>query len=306
MDALKTLVFVLFMFFFSSWSLADSYYLQVTSGELTFYAESSELSEEVAVLAEGAEFSLSKKRYGAWRKATLEVDFQQETGWIKKEELTGRVKKIAEPPDIFAELESQTEVDGESDPAPTGRYFGRAGLGVALTASYMSWGERSFRTSDDAEWSVAEASSTTAFVTVFADMRAGEATQLRPYINLRTTNFEGESTSDFLETRDTSFSQAFRGFGSVVKFYLGRKVWWWGLGLEGAQGQSLKVKFDGDSVKTSEDDLGFYLLAFASVGRDIGLWGNWYFLPELRSGLVTNQQPNIYFVETNFAIGYSL
>jgi hypothetical protein len=138
------------------------------------------------------------------------------------------------------------------------------------------------------------------------DLTIGGNFSLRPYLNMRTSEFKGESSSDFLETQETSFRQTFRGLGLQGRFYFESKLWWWGLAIEGAQGRKLTVEFAGDQVKTRDEDLSFYILTYASLGRDYRLTKNWYFLPEIRAGAVSNQEPNIYLLEANLGFAYTL
>ncbi|NQZ01614.1 MAG: hypothetical protein HRT45_13205 [Bdellovibrionales bacterium] len=285
------------LFWFCQLAEADSYYLRALSS-LDFYSGQSDQSALVATLPEGEEFYLSKTKYGEWRKALLEIDFEQRVGWIKLSQLQGNAKRLAEPE---ADLES-----AESDQPPTGRYFGRTGIGLAYTQSFMQWGERSFVSSDDTEWEIAEATSNTGFLTVFADLKMGRRLVIRPFANLRTTEFQGVSSSEFLDEQETSFRQTFRGLGLQAKFYRPSGLWWWGLAAEGAQGQKLSVEFAGDSIKTRDEDLSFYIIGIASIGRDFSFTEDIYFLPEIRAGAVLNQEPTIFMIEASFGIGYAL
>lgn len=288
---------------------AASWELEVLKGFPVYISPKMQKSNRLKMLKAGEKTLISPKKYGRWRKLLMTDSHGQITrAWAHVRHLKGRAKiSRLEGGSTSGLVKELQQIDQEAQRKRNTRPWQKSvGLGVSLHASHLQWGKRSFNLSDETEWTVSEVTSTTYWPSLFVDLPIWSRSNVRFYVGYRTAEFEGESTTAFIGTKQTSFLQTFLSLGLVYKNYFKKRKAWWGGGAEGAQGQELIIAYDNTEIPVSNDDLPLFIIFYAAAGYDLKLTNNLFLLGEARLGMVYNQDPRIYFVEGVLSLGWAL
>ena len=270
-------------------------------------------ANRLKMLEPGEKVLISPQKYGRWRKLLItDSDGKATKAWAHVKHMKGRarIKKLQEEEAtaLVGELESElNQVAEQAEAERASRPWQKSvGFGLSLHVSHLRWGKRTFNLSDETEWTVSEVTSTTYWPSLFVDLPVWSRSNVRFYAGYRTAEFEGESTTAFIGTKQTSFIQTFLSLGLVYKEYFRDRKMWWGIGAEGAQGQELIIAYDNTEIPVSDDDLPLFIIFYGSFGYDLKLTDSLYLLGEARLGTVYNQDPRIYFVEGVLSLGWAL
>lgn len=305
------LLVILLLCFASRHSQAQSFQLQAIKTVPVYKSPKGSKENRFLILKPGEKALISPQKYGAWRKLLITHPGQPaQKGWVHIKHIKSRakIKKVEEEEedDFMDHLDEEITAQEEQEEIKNRHWQHRPGLGVSLHGSYLTWGKRSFTLSDETEWTVSEVTSTTYWPSIFIELPIWSRTSFRFYTGYRTAEFEGESSTAFIGTKQTSFLQTFLSLGLVYKGYFENKKTWWGFGAEGAQGQKLIIAYDNTEIPASKDDLPLFIILFATGGMDFKLTHKLFLLPEFRLGTVYNQDPKIYFIEGVLSLGWSL
>lgn len=268
------------------------------------YSKPDTRSKVLMQLEFGDRVPISPRSYGSWKKVLITVNSKRRVGWVLNKDVLASADVLDRAAYLNFERKQLKQLAKEIRQTS---YHQGTGVGIGYLGSFLFWGERSFELSDGLSGDVSAMTSTTFFPQLFIDFGAGKTWGLRGYVALRSTHFEGEATSDFIGSKKTEFEQAFFSLGLEFKFYKSSmSSFWWGIGAEVAQGQSIGVLYDGDQLQTSDEDLPFFFIFNGSVGYDFRIWKSLYMIPQIRIGTVANQDPMIYLIDGVLSLAYQL
>ena len=134
---------------------------------------------------------------------------------------------------------------------------------------------------------------------------------LRPYLTFRSTKFKGEAelvgSINALRPAQVTLEQSFLGLGLMAKFYgVSTDSFWYGGGIELGNGtKSELVIDDGIPLKVDGDDKPFFALLYGAIGWDIPAPGAMWLVPDIRLGVVPNNDPMIMYFEVYLSGAYS-
>ncbi len=293
---------------------AASWELEAIKGFPVYLVPKTQKNHRLKMLVPGERVLISPKKYGRWRKLLVtDSEGRAVKVWAHVEHMKGRarIRKLQkeETSKLVKELESElSQVQSKRIQKEQSHnlWYNSVGLGLSLHVSHLQWGKRTFQLSDETLWTVSEVTSTTYWPSLFVDLPAWSRSKVRFYIGYRTAEFEGESTADFIGTKQTSFSQTFLSLGLAYKDYFKKRKYWWGFGAEGAQGQKLTIAYDNTEIPVSNDDLPLFIIFYVAAGYDMRLTNHLFALGEIRLGTVYNQDPRIYFIEGALSLGWAL
>ncbi|MCB0408471.1 MAG: hypothetical protein KDD34_09720 [Bdellovibrionales bacterium] len=301
----KRILFILggiFFTFHASKSFAGPQQIIIRKPIPIYKVQNLKKGNRLTLVQPGTKLLLSPQNYGNWGKVLfLTGELKGKKGWAYLRHFKGRVEMNALDEDDLSDLPdiSLSESLGQL-------YSQSTGIGFDIRSSYLQWGKRTFSLSDDSEWTVSDVTSTTYWLSLFVDLKMGFRKALRIYGGYRSTDFQGEATTDFLGTKAISFNQKFLELGALYKMYQPSMKFWYGIGLATSQGQEFSITYNGDTIPTTESDLSFYMLLYGSLGYDFSLSQDYYLLTSMNLGSIINQDPKIYFAELLLGLGYRL
>ncbi len=130
---------------------------------------------------------------------------------------------------------------------------------------------------------------------------------LRLFLNLREHDLEGEGrfNSQSAAQNDITMSQSFLSFGALVKFYGSKDSnFWWGLGVELANGSNVDLSFNDVQTEVSGDGLPFYAFLSLPIGYDFNLGSGFGITPDIRLNYAVNSDNLVYAIEFTLATTY--
>lgn len=191
-------------------------------------------------------------------------------------------------------------------------YTSKVSYGVAMIPNYLRQGEGHFSLSDNSEYKTSNFESVGSYFGLFADIPLNADWGLRPYLSYRQTFFTGSATqtnslsptpsNPKVSRKQTLFSAGV----SVKKNWISGGSFWWGGGAEFGKGQSLELKLDGQLMPTTNQDLPIFFIGYGAVGWNTSLLNSrhFYFVPELKLGMIGTTSPFTAVVEAWLPISY--
>lgn len=184
-------------------------------------------------------------------------------------------------------------------------------IGLLMDYSYVGQGPTSIKTTSGTT-EVGSLSGGSNQLRLIVDYPVGKISVWRLIIQQRSLDTEGEivpvtgggSTSEVSRVKRQvqmiSLGVQYKGyFASASNF-------WWGIGIEFAKAQDIKVKFISDSIQNvplDDVDKPTYILALVSLGYDQKIYNRVFGLIEARAGSFLNAQPTVWFGEMGLGIG---
>ncbi|MCB0364767.1 MAG: hypothetical protein H6624_04690 [Bdellovibrionaceae bacterium] len=274
-----------------AWAILDLY----VQDDLPVYEEPEKGARQVSRLTRGDRVVISSKIYGAYRKVLVTYGGKRRGGYVRISQLRRSYIKSRE----------DVELEGKRI------YSQDYALGLSLIGSYMRQGARSFSTSSADQYDISAFASTTFFFSLFADIPWSKTMMLRPYLTFRSTKFKGEAelvgSINALRPAQVTLEQSFLGLGLMAKFYgVSTDSFWYGGGIELGNGtKSELVIDDGIPLKVDGDDKPFFALLYGAIGWDIPAPGAMWLVPDIRLGVVPNNDPMIMYFEVYLSGAYS-
>jgi hypothetical protein len=190
-----------------------------------------------------------------------------------------------------------------------GLYRGKYRLGLALVVSQLNQGQSEFEMSDGTTYENSSFKSTHYFFSAFTDLNLKTQWGLRLHAGLRATKFKGttdQKDAVIASPKSIIRSQNLLALGATIKRYPTiNSVWWWGVGGELAFGSDVTVKISGVTVPTQEKDRPFFAIGFLALGGEISTpFKKFYFVPDVRLGLIGTTSPMTTLAESFLGVAY--
>lgn len=274
-----------------AWAILDIY----VQDDLPVYDKPEAGSREVSRLTRGDRLVISPKIYGAYRKVLVTYGGKRQGGFIK-----------------ISQIRRSYIKDRDEEELAKQRIYNRDyGLGLSLIASHMRQDGRKFTTGAADTYDISPLTSTTFFFSIFSDVPWSNTMMLRPYLSFRSTKFKGEAelvgSINPLRPAQVTLEQSFLGIGVLAKMYDGpRDTFWWGGGIEVGSGDKSNLIIDDGIPLKVEGEKPLYVLLYGSIGWDVPAPGAFWLVPDLRLGIVPNNDPIILYLEAFVSVAYSL
>lgn len=276
--------------FFLLWTVTAQAVLELEVHEpIQVYARPNKSSSVLSQLGRGDRVPISEKSRRGYRKVLITYNGQRRTAYIRAS-------------DIRRSLVVERSYYSKGRPLRE-----RYAAGLTVTGSFLRQGERSVTSDADEIYEVSTFQSFTPYFGFFFHMPMGEKYALSLSVNFRETAFSGTAQVEGAsEEGEVKLEQSFISAGCLVKIYgSDSSQFWWGLGGELAKGTDVSLSVDdGTPVKTTDDDLPFFVVLTGAVGWDILLWDKFYLIPEARIGSVVNTDPYMLTGEVSVSGAY--
>lgn len=207
--------------------------------------------------------------------------------------------------EVFSQPEDKKSARSSRKSAPI---YERIAVGVSFISSFKSQGSREIQTSPDTNYQVSNLSGGSMFFRAFVDMPLMTSWLGRVAISNRKISLSGDSelTNSVLGKAPLELDQSFLGGEFTLKRYYGSEFWF-GSGMELAQGVDFELKISNSQVVTGDDSEEAFIAAFyIAAGYDLPLASSGIFINfEGRAGFIINTDPIMTLVDGILGVSYA-
>ncbi|MDZ4676638.1 MAG: hypothetical protein SGI74_03930 [Oligoflexia bacterium] len=292
---LLTIVFLFGALLWPSFGHADS--LEINVEQVKVYGAPDEESDVIFTLFKGDSVPLSKKSVPNYKKVLIQDGGQKRVGYIKNSELTRGGAKTKPQKN-----------------QPKSKLKGLAGhvvLGLTGGGNYQYQGARTYTDTASATASISALSGFSTLFGAFVDYPFSERFSVSGYFQYKKVSVTGTASYSLTTipnvATDTFLKETFLVFGALLKFYPNRNgSWWFGGGAQVDKATAGTLKFGGFPEGPLENkDLPTFTYVYAAIGANFPLFGKFYFMPDLRFGVLLVSNPLIIEADIIGNIGYS-
>lgn len=190
--------------------------------------------------------------------------------------------------------------------APSEGISPRFAFGVGFLNSNLSQSGKSFTTSDQVNYTTAKYSASNTYPELIAQYGL-PTSYWRLKLAQRISNFKSSAASNLTGVNSRPLSVDYTFFSGVLQKtwpLLSNRFFYWGLGAELAQGNSVKATLGGSNLQTSSTDKPTFLGVEGLVGGTVSVWNTLSGFVEAEYLVVPNQSPLIMGLQINFGITY--